>query len=116
MFSLLLLLAQTQTIEYQSPPAQEYTLRAMVPGLSPPLRVPGRPTDSRLVLTLEDGTPVTEVCVRAPAGTTSLPIEQGLSPAGPSFTDALNSWVARPARVVLWIDGLEFLPADYALQ
>ena len=94
---------QAQAIEYQAPPAHEYVLRATVPGMRPPLTIPGVITDSSLVLTLEDGTPVSEIVARVPAGTREVSVVPGRV-AGPSALGPLLRLMGDPRVAVLVVD------------
>lgn len=92
-----------QIVEYQAPPAHEYVLRATVPGMRPPLTIPGVVTDSRLILTLEDGTPISEIVAEVSAGVSSVAIVPGRT-AGQGALGPLLRLMGDPRLAVLVID------------
>jgi len=101
--SLLGALFAQQTVRFERPPAHEYVLRATVPGMRPPLTIPGVVTDSRLILTLEDGTPISEIVAEVPAGTSSVAIVPGRV-AGQGALGPLLRLMGDPRLAVLVID------------
>lgn len=92
-----------QAVEYRAPPAHEYVIRATVPGMRPPLTIPGVVTDSRLIITLEDGTPISEIVAEVGAGTSSVAIVPGRV-GGHSALGPLLSIMGNAATAVLVVE------------
>lgn len=102
-------------IHYQDPPAHEYVLEVTVPmpaSFSGELVVPGRPTDSRLVLSLPDHK-VYEVCVLMPAGQGEATVVPGRD-SGPNLVGRWLQYLVNPSLLVLRIDGTDFPLTDRA--
>ncbi len=99
----ILALVTQQRVEFQAPPSHPYVLRATVPGMRPPLTIPGVVTDSRLVLVLEDGTPVSEIVAEVPTGVSSFAVVPGRV-AGQGALGQLLQWMGNPNAVALVVD------------
>lgn len=101
---LLLALLAAQAVRIERPPSTAYVVHATVPAPGPLRSSAGWPSSSRHVLTLQDGTEVSEVSVLVPAGTTRVDLTAGAD-SGPSLVDSV---IRSVPWTTLEIDGRRF--------